>query len=293
MSGAMTEFRITTDLGELRKQVIEANFDEVRSWLDENLEPYRNMTVTEDMISTAKGYRASIRKVKDRIEQSRKEAKNAALAAYGEFEAKCKELTGMCDEAVGALDRQVKSFEDAERERKISALRREYDTLASLDPEAGEYCPWETVFDPRWGNKGFDAADAEKTISDALSTTRSDLDMIRELGGDDTAYLLGHYRQCRDLRATLRKQGEIKEAREREESRRKLQEELRENERLKREEAALRAKEAPAVTPTEDAAEEAERVREIDFRVWVTKAQLDMLGAFLRGAGIRYGRVPG
>ena len=42
------EFRITTDLAPLRQFQIEANFEETKAWLTENLEPLRTMAVTPE-----------------------------------------------------------------------------------------------------------------------------------------------------------------------------------------------------------------------------------------------------
>ena len=116
------EFKITTDLTQLSNGGIEANFEAVRAWLNESLAPYRTMAVTEDNIRDARSYRAAVRKVKDGIDQSRKAVKIAAMAPYAQFEARCKELTGLCDEAAAALDGQIKAIEDAERSEKLRGL---------------------------------------------------------------------------------------------------------------------------------------------------------------------------
>lgn len=267
MSGAMTEFRITSDLSALRKQVIDANFTEVRAWLEENLAPYRDMAVTPDAIPTAKTYRANIRKVKDRIDQSRKEAKAAALAAYSDFETKCKELTGICDEAANAIDVQVKAFEDAEKQEKIEKLHADY--VAMTDDELETYCPWEFVYNPKWENKGTSMESALDELKNRLMTTRNDIAAIRGIGGSDTAYLLDVYKQTHDLSDVLRKQGELKAFRE-QEAARKSQEE--------------------ANLAILGADEEEERVTVI-FKVDCTKTQLAALGDYMKRNGIKYGRV--
>lgn len=285
MSGAMTEFKITSDLSALRGQVIEANFAEVREWLDTNLAPYREMAVTPDTMSTAKQYRANIRKVRDRIDQSRKEAKNAALAAYSAFEEKCKELTGLCDEAANAIDGQVKALEDAEASEKIDLLLSEYDAIA--DGEIQEYLPWGCINNPKWRNKSysFDAACGEIRI--AIENTRDDLATIRSMGGDDTPYLLDVYKQTHSMTAVVRKASELQTMREREEARK-----------LEAEEAAARAKERFAQTISaaqapvvEDESEpEADPLVTVSFRVTCTKAQLTALGQYMKQNGIKYGR---
>ena len=281
MSGAMTEFKITSDLSALRQQVIDANFDEVRAWLIENLAPYRDMAVSADDLSTAKSYRANIRKVRDRIDQSRKEAKAAALEAYTLFEAKCKELTGLCDETANDIDAKVKAFEDAERKEKIENLHAEY--VALTNDELELYCPWENIFDPKWGNKSFPYDHAFAEINAALSQTKVDIEAIREMGGSDTPYLLDVYKQTHSMTAVVRKASELQTMREREEARKR-----------EAEEAAARAKERFAQTisaaqaPVIEA--EDEPIVTVSFRVTCTKAQLTALGQYMKQNGIKYGR---
>ena len=281
MSGAMTEFKITSDLSALRQQVIDANFDEVRAWLVENLAPYRDMAVSADDLSTAKSYRANIRKVRDRIDQSRKEAKAAALEAYTLFEAKCKELTGLCDETANDIDAKVKAFEDAEKREKLAAIRADYDEHITEEMEI--YCPWERVFNPKWENKGYSIELAQEEIYEAIMGTANDLDAIREMGGSDTPYLLDVYKQTHSMTAVVRKASELQTMREREEARKR-----------EAEEAAARAKERFAQTisaaqaPVIEA--EDEPIVTVSFRVTCTKAQLTALGQYMKQNGIKYGR---
>lgn len=294
MSNAMTEFKITSDLSALRGQVIEANFDEVRSWLDENLEPYRNMTVTEDMVSTAKSYRANIRKVADRIDSSRKEAKAAALAAYTDFETKCKTLTGLCADAANAIDAQIKAYENAEKQAKIAELRAEYD---AGETEAKLYCPWERVFNPKWENKGYAIEDAKEEIRSALYDTEVNLESIRKMGGDDTAYLLDIFKTTHDINAVIRKSIEIQTAKEREAQRRREADEAK-----RRAEEDLARKRAKDAKPAPEARREEQEAVEtfepekpelvtVDFRVTCSRGQLAALGSYMKQNGIRYGRV--
>ena len=275
------EFEIATNLDTLRNQQIIANFEAVAAWLDEELEPYVGMIVTDDMIPSAKSYRANIRKVKERIEQYRKEAKNAALAPYNEFEAKCKVLTGKLDNAANNLDTQVKDFEKREAEAKIAEIKEVYD--GSEETEAKAYCPWESIINMKWGNKGYSLEDAKEEVRAALFYTAKDLESIRDFGGEDTAYLLDYYKQCRDLNAVIRKSLEIKEAREREGQRKREAEERR-----AAAEAAKAKAEKEAAFFEEEPVEE--KIHMVNFIVWATAEQLNALKAFLKDNNIKYGR---
>lgn len=286
------EFEITSSLDTLRNQQITANFDAVAAWLDEELAPYAGMAVTEDMIPTAKVYRANLRKLKDRIDLYRKEAKSAALAPYTAFEEKIKVLTGKIDEAADNIDRQVKEYEAREKQAKIAELQTYY--LESSTEELTVYCPWSSIFNPKWENKGYSLDDAKEEIKAAVFYTESDLKSIRDIGGDDTPYLLDVYKQTRDLNAVVRKSMEIKAAREREEQRKREEEE-----RQRAVEAQKAVREAEVVEKSADAAHEPvvqkpapkDDVVTVDFRVTCRRSQLQMLGLYMKQNGIRYGRI--
>lgn len=280
--GEMVEFRITSNLDALRGQIIEANFDEVQAWLTTNLEPYRNMVVTEDEVPTAKTYRANIRKVADRIDQSRKEAKAAALQAYSAFEAKCKTLTGLCGEAATALDDQIKAYETREREDKISGLRAYYEDFPD---DVRHYVSWERVFNPAWGNKGYSIVTARSDIDAAMSGAEKDVSMIRSIGKENTAYLLDYYK-THDLRSVLEKNAALISEQE--------AETRRAEEMQKRRESSMQAtvtRSAPPVLPEPAAPTVDSETVTVDFRVTCTRAQLAGLRDYLVQSGIKYGKV--
>lgn len=289
----------------VRNTEITANFDEVKAALTEMVAPYKNAIVTEDGISDAKKDRARLRKVADRVDEMRKTVKKAYTEPLTAFEAKCKELTAICAEASNNLDAQVKAFEKREADEKLAKLREEYEGYGK--PETREYCPWERIVNPKWANKGFAFEAAVGEIHYALDETADNLLSIRTMGGEDTAYLLDYYKDTHDIGRVMRKAGELKEAREREE-RRRVEEEAR---RARLEEARRLEAEAIRKIAERDAAKEEtfeqpdegeepfetdeEKLREelvtVSFQVTCTKVQLAALGAYMRENGIRFGRA--
>lgn len=276
MANEIKEFKITTDLTTVKQQIISANFEEVKVWLQENLAPYVDMVVQEEDIPAAKAYRANIRKVRDRIDECRKEAKAAALAPYQEFELRAKQLTGLCDSAANALDIQVKAFEEKEAAAKVGALLRFYnDEIGSREEIVQSCLSWEQVYNAKWRNKTFSIEAAQKEITDAIGRVELDIAAIRDMGARDPAYLFDYYRETHNLALVLKKASELDHIRQLEESASKpksrggIERELYE---------AATGKEEPTV-------------RQIDFRVWATDVQIRALATFLRENGIKYGRA--
>lgn len=285
------EFQISNEsLTTLRGITITANFPELYAWLDTELEPYLSMAVTEETIPVAKNYRASLRKLKDGIEQYRKEAKQAALSSYNKFEADCKVATGKIDAAVENIDRQVKEYEDTEKAAKMGELKAYYDSCENA--EAKEYCPWERVVNPKWANKTYSAEDAKEEIRTALYNTEVNLESIRTMGEEDAAYLLTVYKDTHDINAVIRKRSELIQARGREEQRKRQEEERR-----KAMEEAKRAQEIKAAEEAVDEEgepfepEDDDPLTTVVFKVSCRKSQLAALGRYMKIQGIKYGRA--
>lgn len=282
------EFRMITDLAVVAPKELLFNYDELKAFLTEALQEYKTLVVTEDSIPEAKSKRAKLNKLADNLDSYRISVKKMLMEQYdSDFAPKVNELKGMTKEASDSISEQIKAFEQREKDAKMSELKAVYD--ADENTEAKEYCPWESIVNQKWGNKTYSIDDAKEEIRAALFYTAKDLESIRDMGGDDTPYLLDYYKQTRDLNAVVRKILSIQNQREREEKRK-----LEEEERAK---AVAVEKESNSETPADEEPIEVlphgepDPVYIVDFRVWATPSQLNSLGAFLKARGIKYGKI--
>lgn len=310
------EFRITTDLAPLRQFQIEANFEETKAWLTENLEPLRTMAVTPESTAQAKQYRAAVRKIRDRIDESRKMAKAAALEAYSSFETKCKELTALCEETVGALDVQIKAMEEAAKQEKKNRLA-EY--FAQVVGDMAEWLTFDNCFNPKWLNATCAESTAWMDINAAIDRCRADLNAIRALHSEFETALLDEYTRTRNISAVLVKNETLGRMKAAEEERKR-----KEAEAAAKYAAAQRQKMTPLkpecigesdeyevidivgtvepqrAQPVNDLVDEdghemptaQEPEYKVDFRVFGTARQLDGLKAYMQKNGIRFMPVP-
>lgn len=285
-------FEMRTDIAAVSQMSLDANFDECKAVLTEMMEPYKGIIVTEDNIPGAKADRARINAIYKSIDEARKSVKRMYNVPLKRFEDKCKELTDICTEASGNIDRQIKGFENEKKAQKKAALEAFYAEHAG---EAGAYLSFDAIFDARWLNVSFDFYDATARIEKALLRCESDIKSIKLLGSKYESALLDDYKANHDLsRAlTLNKSWLIKD----EEA--ELQKAMRERELETARLAAQRAREQQ--TPTPETATTAQPVTAaqnppdepmvvVDFRVKCTQRQLAMLKTFLTESGIKYGR---
>lgn len=274
-------------------QPVQWNHEEVKQWLSQQLESYTGRVYTEKDIPTAKSDRAKLNHVRDALDQRRKDVKKMYLDPYTEFECQVKELVGMVEQCSGAIDAQVKAFEQAQKDAKLQDCK---DIFAEWVKELNGQLSFDKIYNPRWLNKSFSLDAVEKEIRDELAKIRANLVAIKAAASEtDLDAATTEYLQTLDLAQTIQKLEAIKRQRE------------------IREAAKQQAAPTPTAVPSTpkttgiDVAggpagttyavpqmplTEPSPLQEIDFRVWVTNEQKVLLREFLLGAGIRYGNVP-
>lgn len=295
------ELRVDQEaLAAVQQLRIPANFEEVGAVLKEKLIPYSTLIVTPDTIPDAKTARANVNRLRSNIDEYRKTVKKLLSAPAAEFEANCKPLIAMCDEAAGNIDSQVKAFERREKDQKIASLRIFFNEKIGEDIR---FLSFEDIQNPKWENKTYSEEAARKDIISAITTVRSSLGAIHSLHSPFEAALIDQYLKTRDLAACMQQNEKLIADQER-------LEKIREQ----KEAAAKAAATEKAAQTTASVAEIVSAEREaklqgtaaqeqqpsselpeinvIDFRVWATQAQLMALREFLLDHGIKYGRVP-
>ena len=105
---------------EVNKQlpVITANFDEVKESLNQSLEKYKGIIVTEETLQDCKKTQQDLSKVKNGIETFRKSVKKDMEVPIKEFEAKCKELVSLIGEVEQPIKDGITVFDNKRREEK-------------------------------------------------------------------------------------------------------------------------------------------------------------------------------
>lgn len=130
-------------------QTIEFNFEEIKTELTERLEKYQNLVFTEETVKEAKDTKAGLNKFREAIETRRKEIKKLCLKPYEDFEIKVKELTKLIDEPIGAIDTQLKTFEESRIAKKLEEIKESYNGI--FDGYT-EIVPLDKIFIDQWKN---------------------------------------------------------------------------------------------------------------------------------------------
>jgi len=279
------ELLVTTDLTLINPQSIEFNKDELKAELSAYLENYQGMIVTDDSLPQAKSVRATVNKVCAAINDEKKRIKKLLNDPVMRFEADVKELLTMCESVSNAIDTQIKAFEEATKAAKKAALA---EVFASATASISQYAEFEEVFDPRWLNATFDAAEAEKTIKQFAERRMMDVAALEEIEAEPTvkAMLISRYKQTKNLSDVLRLKKEIEE-RARYEAEQAAAREAAKAAKITQPEAAPVAAPivpyAPPVAPVKS-----DEVECFTFRVYATGTKIALLQGYMMAADINF-----
>ena len=105
---------------EINKQlpVITINFEEVKASLDENMDKYKGIVVTEDSLKDCKATQKDLAGLRNKLDGYRKDVKREMEKPIKEFEGQCKELIGLIEEVEIPIKLGITEFDNKRREEK-------------------------------------------------------------------------------------------------------------------------------------------------------------------------------
>lgn len=228
------EFRLInpTEGGFLK--AIKWNREELEAAVKAKVAVYQNIVYTEDNLKQAKADRAELNKLVEAIEERRKKVKNIIMEPYTNFESEVREVLELIKEPASMIDRQIKDFEDQQKEEKKNSIRSAYDEVIG---DLADVLPFEKVFESRYLNKTYKLSTAQADVKRKVERVRTDLETIDSL---DSKYKLNAkdvYIKTLDLSKALAENKRLSDLEEKleAEKRRKAEEEA-ERKRLEEEE---------------------------------------------------------
>lgn len=130
----MVDFKIKEEV----LPVIHVNFEEVKQALQQTIDKYKGLVVTEEELQLCKSDQKELARIRNKIDSYRKEKKKELSEPITIFENQCKELISMVEKAEKPIKDGIKVFDDKRREEKrLKALEaiREAIELYNLNPK--------------------------------------------------------------------------------------------------------------------------------------------------------------
>lgn len=231
------------------------NFEQLKAGLAEMMSGYEGMVYGEDTIPEARKDLASLRKLREAVEDKRKEIRRKCLEPYEAIEEQARQLTTLIDKPIEEISGQVKAY-DAKRkeERRNEILAYMGNAFSDLPDKVSQKLQQKT-YDKSWEN----ATAAKKTWQEAIAAAhdavRKELDALSQVDEDFQDAAMKVYGNDLSLVDALEKvnelqrqkemlrQKELERARQKEEAERRAAEER--ERRAAEERAAMAEEERP------------------------------------------------
>lgn len=185
------QLRITTDMNTL-PAAIEFNYSELKAALQNHLSRFDGLVVTEADIRQATVDRAEINRIAKTISRARIDTKKRLLGPFELFEARAKELEGLCHDVEGKIAEQLDAFERDRTAKKSERLRRIWaDKLAEAfgDLKSAHFVYFfDAATNPKrtgnWLNKGVSEDAAAREMDAEIQRCRDTLDTVATMYAD-------------------------------------------------------------------------------------------------------------
>lgn len=245
MQPATMELRLINPTEDGFLRVIKWNKDELEAAVRQKIADYENVVYTEENMQQAKGDRAELNRLIKDIEDVRKKVKKKINEPYDTFEKELKEVTALIQKPVGMIDKQIKDFEDQQKEEKKASIKAAYDEVIG---DLAEVLPFEKVFDIRYLNKTYKLGTAQAEVREKIQKVRTDLETIDSLESKYKLNAKDVYIKTLDISKALAENKRLSELEEKleAEKKRKEEEKRQAEERRKEEERLAAEKKAEA-----------------------------------------------
>lgn len=185
------------------QQIVIKNKEEIINQLKSSLEKY-NKVLTEETVKEGKEDKAKLNKVIKAIEDKRKEIKKSVMLPYEKVEEDFKEITGLINTTVNALDTQIKAFEEEEKSKKqeqINELLKLNTTGVNFNNE-------------KWLNATYKLKDIEQEIIEFVTKFNQDMELLKE----EDITIRDYYKRTLNISATLLEKKRVEDLRKQEET---------------------------------------------------------------------------
>lgn len=160
--------------------VINWNRDAVSALLDAVLEQYEGLAVREEDVPAIKAEMAGLNKLRDRLDDARKEITRRIAEPLDAFNDEARALVARVVEVRAGLDAQVKEFEKRDREGRRASVQFVIDSLKN-----GEKVPeLDIPIKPSWLNKSIKQAQLHAEIQNVIAEYKRDKAAAEQLERD-------------------------------------------------------------------------------------------------------------
>lgn len=263
------------------------NYDELKRELTEKVSMYETLVYTDENIKEAKADRANLNRLKKTLNDEKIRREKEYMVPFNAFKAKMNEIISIIDKPVAIIDKQVKEFEEKQKQEKRAAIEEVFGTIGFQT-----FVTLDMIFNDTWLNASTSLKSIEEEMKQLMyrfSTDLLTLNNLPEFGFEAVEV----YKTTLDINKAIseaQRMSQIAKAKaekEAEQARLKADQDA-VMERMIAEEEAKKEADATSskieqVEPVADAPKQW-----IKFQAYMTVEQAKGLGQYMKSAGIEY-----
>ena len=269
-------------------EAITFNYEELKTELIQKASVYESLVYTEDQIKAAKADRANLNRLKKALNDERIKREKEYMQPFTTFKAQIAEIISIIDKPCAVIDKQVKAFEDQQKEDKQKAIMAFYaETITNHASLVDAGIKFELIQDQKWLNASVSLKSIKEAIEAKVEQIEKDLVVIENL--PSYAFEAKQmYLSTLDLAKAVSEAHRLQEMAEKKaayEAERAKAEELARN-------AVQKIAESRGIDPNKPLDLPTEPVREwVRFQAFMTVEEAKALGQYMRSHGIQYKSV--
>lgn len=151
------------------------NFDRLKAAVEAYANKYQGMAVTASTEKESKSSRAELRKLKQALDDKRKEIRKKYAEPYQRFAAQIKDLEMTLDSSINPIDAGLKELEDQQRQLRLKHVNA---LIAEMAPNY-HVEPGEVEIDPTWLNKTTTKKKVTEGIADVMGYIKKQHDDLK------------------------------------------------------------------------------------------------------------------
>lgn len=152
------------------------NYEELKQELTDKVSMYETLVYTDEQIKEAKEDKANLNKLKKALNDERIALEKKYMQPFNLFKMQVAEIIGIIDKPIAVIDKQVKEFEQKERDEKLEAIK---ELFASVGFQP--FVNLEMIFDNKWLNKTFSMKKVEDAMKERMFQIGNDVKTLNDL----------------------------------------------------------------------------------------------------------------
>lgn len=274
------------------------NYEELKQELSDKVKMYETLVYTDDQIKSAKADRADLNRLKKALNDERIRREKEYMQPFNVFKAQINEIIGIIDKPVALIDKQIKGYEEQQRQEKKKKIAGYFFTA-----ESPEWLTLTMIWDEKWLNASVSMKSIQAEIDARIESVNSDLSALSDLS-EFSFEAIETYKSTLDLNKSIAEGHRLAEIQKRKAEQEKARAE---RERLRKEKEEERARLAAMATP-EEIVESAEAYREaanvggvhmseelskqwVSFKAFLSVEDARALKGFFESRNIEFSRI--